>query len=294
MRRRALLMGGKKEWATIPVLPLDRFDLYISFWNSGKLITNWGDGDIGVITPNVMKDATISNPAIISHSYSPKYDGDILISPTGGLKNVYSLSFFGATVNQGTPNRLNIDDFGKFINQFTNLYSLQISIYNYQNSSLQGIISGSLEDIPDSLKRYRIRTLDVTGAKATLNINNFSLNSQLEWLNIEDITGTSGHFARSGNLKNLPPNINYFKDVQRGTAVYSYTSGRVWRSDFDTLYLNRVLTDTENDNILIDLANSVTSAVGDKIIRLRGVRTSASDAAVLYLEGLGFTVTIVA
>lgn len=48
----------------------------------------------------------------------------------------------------------------------------------------------------------------------------------------------------------------------------------------------------ENGNILIDLANSVTSAIGDKVIYLRGARTSASDSAVSYLEGLGFTVTI--
>lgn len=285
-------MGGKKEWATIPVLPLDRFNLYISFWNSGKLTTNWGDGNVEEFTPYVMTDATMGSPTSLSHDYSPKYDGDILISPTGGLKNVYSLGLFNS-ISSGNANRLNIDDFGKFINQFPNLYSLRINIYNYQNSSVQGIVSGSLEDIPNTLKRYRISTFDIAGAKATLNINNFSPTSQLEWLNIEDITGATGHFARSGNLKNLPPNINFFKDVQRGTAVYSYTSGRVWRSDFDTFHLNRVLTDAENDNILIDLANSVTSAVGDKVIYLRGARTSVSDSAVLYLEGLGFTVTLV-
>ena len=287
---------NKKEWASIPVLPLDIFYLYISFWNSGKLTANWGDGNIEDLTPDVMTDATIGTPAVLTHNYSPKYNGDILISPTGGLKKVYSLSLFGGS-GTDNRNRLNIDDFGEFINQFPNLYSLNIIIYNYSDPTWQGIVSGSLEEIPNSLKRYRIKTLSVVGAKATLNINNFSPDSQLEWLFIEVPTGTANQSVpRSGNLRNLPPNLNYFRDTQQSNfASYSYTGGRVWRSDFDTFYIqNFILSDSENDALLNDLANSVTSAVGDKIIRLRGARTSASDSAVLYLQGLGFTVTIVA
>lgn len=279
------------EVATIPVLSLDRFDLYISKWTSAPLFVNWGDGTMGNIS-NILTDGTVSNIAVKSQSYSPNFEGDIKIIASNGLKNIYSLTIFQATVATGKPNRLNILDFGAFINQFPNLYSLRIYCLNYLDNNRRGIMRGNLTDIPNSLKRLRISSFDFLSPRITLNVSLFSPQSQLEWFNIETPTGNQ-IIAKTGDLKNLPPNIKFFKDVN-GNATFTYTSGRTWRSDFDTLYLNKALTETETDNLLIDLANSVTSAIGGKVIYLRGTRTSSSDTAVTYLEGLGFTVTLTA
>lgn len=80
-------------------------------------------------------------------------------------------------------------------------------------------------------------------------------------------------------------------------AGIDYNSGAQWSSVVSNISIqpsSNFLTTNQVDDILIDMADSINVAVGARFINLAGnndPRSSASDSAVTYLQGLGFTVT---
>jgi hypothetical protein len=104
-----------------------------------------------------------------------------------------------------------------------------------------------------------------------------------------------GENTISGDIADLPTNINEFWN---NGHISTYTSGRTWTSSYNAFHLDPAsgygLSSEEVDNLLIDMANSIITAFGHKVIEVIGnnaPRTAASDDAVATLEGLGFTVT---
>lgn len=259
----------------------------ISEYNTSKNVNTYGSS------------SSFINGIVLN--YSSQFTGNVkFYVKNGSPADIYSINIYILQNFEPyeTRNKLYITDFNLWLLQFPNLYSINLNVYSYGVDSRRPTIIGNLAKIPTYIKEVSIRNIDVLNANyyIYMNVSDFSSSSELEkFLHVGYYSVAAKNLNIYGDLQNLPTNIKVF-NIQNhlSSAVLTYTAGRVWRSDFDTLYLNKALTTTETDNLLIDLANSVTSAVGDKIIRLRGARTSVSDSAVLYLESLGFTVTIVA
>lgn len=294
MRRKLLLASGNKaESAFWPFEDSSEAIFQIST-RGGDMKIKWGDNTESLYTAYKGWDFTSSPPSYLNHPYSPNFTGDVEMVVRKGLKDVYSVGIFIPS-SGGKGGRFNITNFGEFINQFPNLYSIRITFYKYQNTDQQPIISGQLAEIPKSVKRYLINTFDSRGSRATLNLSQFPQDSELEEIWQDDNVGTSGHIQISGDLADLPANVKKFgfgRNWHNLSAV-RYTGGRVWRSDIDSIELNatNTLTQQEADDLLVDLAASVTSAVGDKKITLAGSLTS-KYTEIQYLESLGFAVTV--
>jgi|GEM_PF-5751138 len=237
----------------------------------------------------------------LSNTYKSQYPslftGDLKVYFNGGLKDVYSL-LIHRTVGAGTTNngdKLSIPNLSEFLKQFPSLYSFAINYYTYSAVEAQTSISGDLASIPDNIESVRLSNLGFinTPSNFYLDLNSYSNTSKLKKLY------HSGGFSVSynalkviGDIAKIPPKVSFFRiDKFHSTSSIKYTKGKVWESNFDTLYLTKALSNTENDNILIDMANSITKAIGEKIIYLTGERTNASNSAVTILTGKGFTVT---
>src|SRR5690606_13650845 len=97
-----------------------------------------------------------------------------------------------------------------------------------------------------------------------------------------------------GNIASISPAINNLN--LRTINPLSYTSGRTWANNMEevTIGAPSVITTSQLDNLLIDLAN-VTTWAGLKKITVEAAsayRSAASDAAVATLVGKGVTVVV--
>jgi len=104
----------------------------------------------------------------------------------------------------------------------------------------------------------------------------------------------TGQNTVSGDIANAPAGITFFNIQGQNTVTYTT---RTWPSVFSYFYLRPantgIFTTAMVDKFLIDMAASITTASNEKAIDLRGncgARTAASDTAVIYLQGIGFTV----
>ena len=194
-----------------------------------------------------------------------------------GFKDVYSFK---------VGSRMNISSIKDFFKDFTNLYSI-----NFDYEGFGGVnVVGSLTDIPDSVERVHksVLSTNVSTYTLSLDVSNFSTTSNLKYFHFVVNLPTT-----SGNLAKLPSQLYYFK-LAGNAGTFTYSGTKVWASSFDTLDLgNASLSYTETDNLFIDMANSITTAIGSKVIRLANCyRTTASNTAVAYLQGLGYTITV--
>lgn len=291
---------GRKYGGNVASIPFSNTKI-IAFpfsTRSGNCVINWGDGVSENFTPSKNIDVINSLPIDAYHTYSTAYTGNIDITFNNGLADVYSL--FLHIPQSGTPeiNTFNIQDFNAFINQFSNLFSLRISSFAVFSSIQKCNIKGNVADVPNSVERIELGHMGalVNPNDLYLDVSNFKVGSQLKWLN-RNMAYAGGQLITTwqtyGNLAKLPSQLYYFKlDGNAGTFTYSGT--KVWASSFDTLDLgNAILSTAETDNLLIDMANSITTAIGSKVIRLANCyRSNASNTAVAYLQGLGYTITI--
>lgn len=244
--------------------------------NSNSIV-KWGsDGAISNYTNSKNIDL-VANPnggTIVNRPSSTTHPNQTIIELTGGLDDVYSWQIGACQL---------INDFKVFFGQFPNLYSINFDYVNFG----QPFISGKLEEINDSVERI-YKSNSYANYNLSLNISNYSSNSKLKYLYI------NYQINAIGDLSKLPPLVNYFKLENNVANTLTYTSGKTWASSFDTLDLgNASLFATETDNLFNDMANSITTAIGSKVIRLANCyRTTASNTAVAYLQSLGFTITV--
>ena len=194
-----------------------------------------------------------------------------------GFKDVYSFK---------VGSRMNISSIKDFFKDFTNIYSIN---FDYEGFGSVNVV-GSLTDIPDSVERLHksIPHTNVSTYTLTLDVSNFSTTSNLKYFHFVVNLPTT-----SGNLAKLPSQLYYFK-LGGNAGTFTYSGTKVWASSFDTLDIgNATLSVTDTDNLLIDLNNSITTAIGGKVINLANcVRSSLSDSAVAGLQAKGFTVTV--
>ncbi len=281
--------GGIAYWLVNTNIANPFFDYFGISTKNGNIEIDWKDGTpktTYITSKNIDSTLSANNSSNVSllppHSFPANFIASVELNCLGGLNDVYSLYFggYGMVINQ---------DFSIFINQFTSLYSINIDIPHYD-----AYLNGDISQIPNSVEKFYIRDLRNSG-NLYLNISNFNINSQLkEFKSIDGYYNHNGFTNIYGDLSKLPPLIKIFTLKDNLANTLTYTSGKVWSSSFDTLDLgNATLSATDTDNLLIDMANSITTAIGSKVIRLANCyRTTASNTAVAYLQSLGFTITV--
>lgn len=293
------LVFGRKYGGNVASIPFSNTKEITQFpfsTRSGNCVINWGDGNTENFTPSKNIDVISGSATAIGHTYATTYTGNVDITFNNGLADVYSLFLYIPQSFTPETNTFNIQDFNAFINQFPNLYSLKISSYNVFASIQKCNIKGNVADIPNSVERIEVSDMNalVNPNELYLNVTNFKVGSQLKWLNRNMEGGNQrSTWQTYGNLAKLPSQLYYFK-LDGNAGNFTYSGIKVWASSFDTLDLgNASLSTAETDNLLIDMANSITTAIGSKIIRLaNSIRTTASNSAVSYLQSLGFTITV--
>lgn len=141
------------------------------------------------------------------------------------------------------------------------------------------VFSGSISNLNASLN---VLLLDSSAISVTGSIVNITASSLIRILGTNTLTG---------NLADLQSTVS-FCDI-RGNSSLTFSGTWNCANAFWFLRYENGLTSTEVDNLLIGMAADITSAINTPTIDLagaNGARTSASDAAVTYLQGLGFTV----
>jgi hypothetical protein len=97
-----------------------------------------------------------------------------------------------------------------------------------------------------------------------------------------------GDSVTTGDIGLTPANlVVLFMLGQGGPTAYT---AKAWINGVQIIYLGSGLSNSEIDDLIIDL--SAVTWAGDKILNIRGSRTAASDAAVTSLEAQGVTVTV--
>lgn len=265
---------------------------------NGDTVVDWGDSSYSNIAPVKMRDyadgsALSSN---FNKSYSSALNGNVSVKFLRGLKDIYSV-YLGVIHDTNQKSKLNILDVETFFHQFPNLFSLCIQEYAYQTTARMSVIKGDLAKLPNSVERVLINVAEVIGISSGelyLNFSNYTNSSNLKYFNVNPANNYLYPLKFMGDLGKLPTSCQFLRianaKVFTGSAI-TYTAGKIWASDFDTLSIPLSLTTAELDNLLIDMQNSVTS-VGAGIIALGGYRSAMSDSAVAYLQGLGRTVNI--
>ena len=282
--------GSRSETVLIPYSDAGGVYLRVST-RTKNIVIYWGDDTISAYTTAKNMDATINvlNLTNVTKTYSPAFTGNAVLRMVGGVKDVYSL----VVMEYGDGGKKNIPDFGTFMAQFTHLYSFVFNARYDAGVATYPVVKGNLFNFPDSVERVRISATDCVNAATdlTMDLSGFSNTSNLKWLSADIYRGNS---KLLGDLAKIPQGCAYayFKNTGAGSAI-TYTAGKTWASAFDTLYLTLTLTVAETDALLNDMAASITSAVGGKVIYLVNCnRNTASDAAVSYLESLGFTINV--
>lgn len=294
------LVFGRK-YAGVASIPFNNITAITQFQFStrtGNCIINWGDGNNSNFIPSKNIDIINTSATSADHNYSSAYTGNVNIAFNNGLADVYSLFLFIPQSFNTQVNTFNIQNFNEFINQFSNLYSLKISSYSVFSSVQKGNIKGNIADVPSSVERIELGHMGalINPNELYLDVTNFKVGSNLKWLN-RNMTSAGGGLVTTwqtyGNLAKLPSQLYYFK-LDGNVGTFTYSGIKVWASSFDTLDIgNASLSNSDTDNLFIDMANFITTAIGSKIIRLANCyRTSASDTSVSYLQSLGFTITV--
>ena len=254
---------------------------------SGNIKIDKGDGSaVYAESPIRNYDFTTQSFSVSNINYSNPYTGNLKVITDLGNADVYSIAFSWVRDSPEYQNKYNIPVLEDFFAQFPNLYSIYFNVYAHEKYA-HSLFAGNFAKLPNSVERVKIDTLQSSGDRI-INFNDYSLNSKLKYF--EALNDAP---KLTGDLK-LPPLCTFFKGTFLSSSTITYTSGKTWASSFDTLDLgNATLSATETDNLFIDMANSITTAIGSKVIRLANCyRTHASDSAVAYLQSLGYTITV--
>lgn len=304
MNNPALFFDDNLKYVEFPFLNAEYLSTYISFREGrGISIDKYGQKfNIPINRSDFTLSAEILPGKQRIYGIEAMYSGIIRVYPSLGVNDIYSIALDRLIGDLNFPtnhgDRYNIQSLSEFLNQFPNLYSYRINYYAYNVNEAKATIKGDIALVPKKLKKIHLRNIDLKSVTTNLfcNINMFPSDSELEYFFHEGFYAVAGNSLNIyGDLKYLPPLLNYF-DVRKvlSTAIITYSGGKVFPASFNKFYLNKILITAEIDLLLNDMASSITTAIGEKIIYLRGTRTSASDSAVTYLQGLGFTVTITA
>lgn len=213
---------------------------------------------------------------------------------------VYMEGGFGRNIYNG--------NFRTFIERCTSLVSLGLGSEYVPDDRYSSDLYG---DMTGSTALHRIELFTTNGLRVKdpgkLIFSTASIGAYYNVLNTGSVVGNIAQLRNAvisletqpdviiaglyGDLRTLPPNIQFLSFVQSIPNSNITYSGRQWRDDLASLLLDAVpLGSFQMDLILNDLSEISWSA--PRILRLRGTRTSASDSSIAKLQAKGVTVTI--
>jgi hypothetical protein len=154
---------------------------------------------------------------------------------------------------------------------------------NTINITSANTFSGSLSDLPSVISLFSVEGSNTIGGTLS------SFPATLSFFNLR------GNNTITGTLNDIPASCKFF--IYQGGGVSGYTSGHVFASDMqDFIFIPtgiNGLTSSQVDDLLIDLAATTWDVEIWSQVHLASLnegRTSASDAAVAILEGMGLAV----
>ena len=159
------------------------------------------------------------------------------------------------------------------LSNLTNLTNIEIS-----NTSISGDISA-------------VSTLTNVGG---LNMNYTNVSGDISNLaNLTKLTqlGNLNGLSLTGDMSKIPANVYFIKQADRKVNT-NFTWAANGRQNVTFLGMEgNIPFDTSSmDNMLIDQA-TCTIKSAHKVLQVRGIRTSASDAAITTLQNMGVTIT---
>ncbi|WP_326986091.1 discoidin domain-containing protein [Chryseobacterium sp. MP_3.2] len=236
-------------------------------------------------------DLTSGSSSGFDKTYASAFTDNFKVILKNGLRDIYSL-----LLRDFSSGQFNLGNFGIFMQRFPNLYSFRLNFVENQNT----ILTGNIAEFPDSIERVFIENFRVKNnlTDAWLDLSGFSETSKLKFfLHQNQNTGQIVKLKTIGNVAKIPIGCVFFafqnqtlNGLAPGCSI-SYSGTKVWANTFDTFHLPFTLKVSENNKMLTDM-RSITSAFGGKLIKNTGWRNFESDADVLYLESLGFSVQI--
>ena len=240
--------------------------------------------------------------------------GDIILSGGNIMRDKKVVEFYSqqsGAIDQITftfiidaGKTLNVDWGNGVVSSLTGTGSNQniSSSYIYSNNTYSIRIYGDLDNVKKlSLSEPKLRILNLNEISKFVGLTELSLTScilnsgsladlptgltSLNWSSMSGLTVT-------GTIDEFPVSINSTLTVQSCVNTnIGYTGGTIPAWGGVTITFQNAWTSTELDDFLIGWAT--TAGSGTKTIDLRGdnaARTSASDAAVSTLTGLGKTI----
>ena len=244
------------------------YSLWLEMINTGNITSNivlvksgtpaiidWGDGTVEEVLQTAPGSYT-------SHTYSSSYTGAVRIY----VNDANAITEFWSSANHYSFNIATI-----------NASVTKISLTG--NNTVSGSIAGLT-----SLTYLKVQgSTTISGSVAGLT-----------GLTVLYVTGSN---TLAWDINDTPAGVYYLRIIGLN-QIATYTAGHTWlATTMQYVLISPVapgLSETEVDNLLIDLAASTSAWAGSKVVWLAGnnaARSAASDAAVTYLQGLGVTIT---
>ena len=289
---------GKTKYGFVifPFFNVSYIGISISLRN-GSATAFWGDGDSNIITTQNFDFTSFTSLIPYGHNYSTVNNRDVNIKVEKGAKDVYSIALTGALGPTQNQNKYNIQNFGLWIKQFPNLYSIRYQIHHFSIDANRSIIKGALLDIPISVERIMIGDLNIVNEATdlSLNLDDIPVLSNLKFFHKVKASSLKVLTSIKGSISNLPTVTEIFKIDINSIGIKSkltYSSSKVWATAFDTFDISIAITDTELLNMLSDMSTYIYTSKGDKTISLPMVRYANSDSYVNDLVSKGFNVSM--
>ena len=256
MRRVLNFKVVTEESINLSVVTQNSFSIRITTVNASPYTIDFGDGTVESYPSGVQSN---------THTYGSSYTGDITIT-------VDKLQYITAFISYNNSFNFNLIE-------LTVLTGLTYYLNMGNNTT-----SGDIANLPSGLNYY------INAGRNTTSGDIANLPSGLIYYR------NQGSNTTSGDIANLPSGLTFYYNAGNN-EVGVYTQGRNWGVKLD-IFINTPsasiykLSSNEVDSILIDMASTITTSVGSKLIELRlhNPRTSLSNIAVSYLQSIGFTV----
>jgi len=278
----------------------------------------WGDGTEDIYPGGY--DINISH-TYNSITYPSGYKGQIVIK-SSSLSNIDTIK--GAnTVPSSNPSS------GYYPLTITSGQLKKLTkLNNFELTNSNVFFSGIISELPRELTTFSVYRTNLAGGTNQLPSVVLKTFNIIDYTSNTNITGTTTTLPRTltgitiqsdnvitGDILSLPPNLVQIILWGRNTlsgkisslpstlqnvfisglnTINGYVSGHVWSTRMNQLQITSTLsnTNTDNDYILIDLNNQITTWNTPKYIYLKGGRTAASLSALNSLNSKGVTVTL--
>jgi len=264
--------NGYLTLESIQVATIDQIALTYKIDSGKNIYINWGEGDSILLTADGTNKTITSQYTTANKSYVITIFGEIEYLRTFQLGNEYTLKISVTQFKKCTRlNTLSIAGTNSTIGDISEL----VSLTNLQDNAANNI-GGAITNLIELL------SISVQGTN--------TLSGSINGLTKATFVLLAGNNTVTGNIENLNTACTYIVIQSTGnTVVYGGGATKAWAN-------TNITISSRWTTIMVDAflnAYALTAGAGTKTIDLSGnnsPRSSASDAAVTTLQGLGKTI----